>query len=73
MPVSAPTARPLARSLTSLRAAGEKATGARADWHELLKLLRAIGPGDVVTVTRIGRLAREALSQIIVTYHDWLD
>ena len=33
-------------------------TGARADRRELLKLLRAIGPGDVVTVTRIDRLAR---------------
>jgi hypothetical protein len=33
-------------------------TGARADRRELLKLLKAIGPGDVVTVTRIDRLAR---------------
>jgi DNA invertase Pin-like site-specific DNA recombinase len=36
----------------------EKVTGARADRRELLKLLRAINPGDVVTVTRIDRLAR---------------
>jgi len=36
----------------------EKASGARADRRELLKLLKAIGPGDVVTVTRIDRLAR---------------
>ena len=36
----------------------EKATGARADRRELLKLLKAISPGDVVTVTRIDRLAR---------------
>jgi DNA invertase Pin-like site-specific DNA recombinase len=36
----------------------EKATGARADRCELLKLLKAIGPGDVVMVTRIDRLAR---------------
>ena len=33
-------------------------TGARADRRELLKLLKAITPGDVVTVTRIDRLAR---------------
>ncbi len=36
----------------------EKASGARADRRELLKLLKAISPGDVVTVTRIDRLAR---------------
>jgi len=36
----------------------EKVTGARADRRELLKLLKAIGPGDVVAVTRIDRLAR---------------
>ena len=50
--------------LEQLRKAGcakiyrEKVTGARADRRELLKLLKAIGPGDVVTVTRIDRLAR---------------
>ena len=33
-------------------------TGARADRRELLKLLRAIAPGDIVTVMRIDRLAR---------------
>lgn len=50
--------------LEQLKAAGcakifrEKATGARADRRELLKLLKAISPGDVVTVTRIDRLAR---------------
>jgi len=54
----------LGAQLDQLRAAGcrqiyrEKVTGARADRRELLKLLRAIGPGDVVTVTRIDRLAR---------------
>src|SRR6059058_3174104 len=56
--------RTLAAQLDRLRAAGctkiyrEKVTGARADRRELLKLLKAIGPGDVVTVTRIDRLAR---------------
>ena len=52
--------------LEQLRAAGctsrniyrEKVTGARADRRELLRLLKAIAPGDVVTVTRIDRLAR---------------
>jgi DNA invertase Pin-like site-specific DNA recombinase len=43
-----------ALQLEQLRAAGcstiyrEKVTGARADRRELLKLLKAIGPGDVV-------------------------
>ena len=36
----------------------EKVTGARADRRELLKLLKALTPGDVVTITRIDRLAR---------------
>jgi DNA invertase Pin-like site-specific DNA recombinase len=50
--------------LAQLRKAGctkiyrEKVTGARADRRELLKLLKAVAPGDVVTVTRIDRLAR---------------
>ncbi|HET7886302.1 MAG TPA: recombinase family protein [Bradyrhizobium sp.] len=52
--------------LDQLRAAGcssrniyrEKVTGTRADRRELLKMLKALGPGDVVTVTRIDRLAR---------------
>jgi DNA invertase Pin-like site-specific DNA recombinase len=36
----------------------ETASGARADRRELLKLLKAIVPGDLVVVTRIDRLAR---------------
>jgi DNA invertase Pin-like site-specific DNA recombinase len=52
--------------LQQLRTAGcgsrniyrEKVTGARADRRELLRMLRRLGPGDVVTVTRIDRLAR---------------
>src|SRR5271157_4868912 len=50
--------------LEQLRAEGcapifrEKVTGARADRRELLNLLKALGAGDVVTVTRIDRLAR---------------
>jgi DNA invertase Pin-like site-specific DNA recombinase len=39
----------------------EKASGAQADRRELLRLLKAVGPGDVVTVTRIDRLARSTL------------
>src|SRR4051795_1104882 len=52
--------------LDQLRAAGcssrnifrEKGTGARADRRELLRMLDRLTPGDVVTVTRIDRLAR---------------
>jgi DNA invertase Pin-like site-specific DNA recombinase len=36
----------------------EKASGARADRRELLRMLKAVSRGDVVTVTRIDRLAR---------------
>jgi DNA invertase Pin-like site-specific DNA recombinase len=50
--------------LALLRRAGctkiyrEKATGALPDRRALLKLLKALAPGEVVTVTRIDRLAR---------------
>src|SRR5437667_6563169 len=50
--------------LEQLRAEGcsriyrEKVTGAHNDRRELLKMLKALAPGDVVTVTRIDRLAR---------------
>jgi DNA invertase Pin-like site-specific DNA recombinase len=33
-------------------------TDARSDRRELLKMLKGLAPGDVVTVTRIDRLAR---------------
>jgi DNA invertase Pin-like site-specific DNA recombinase len=36
----------------------EKVTGARADRRELNRMLGRLAPGDVVTVTRIDRLAR---------------
>lgn len=36
----------------------EKVTGARPDRRELLKMMKVLAPGDVVTVTRIDRLAR---------------
>jgi DNA invertase Pin-like site-specific DNA recombinase len=52
--------------LDQLRAAGcgsrniyrEKVTGAHNDRRELLRMLDRLAPGDVVTVTRIDRLAR---------------
>src|SRR6202049_5187368 len=50
--------------LDELRGAGctkiyrEKVTGAHSDRRELLKMLKHLTPGDVVTVTRIDRLAR---------------
>jgi DNA invertase Pin-like site-specific DNA recombinase len=50
--------------LEQLRADGcakvyrEKASGAQADRRELLRMLKDIAHGDVVTVTRIDRLAR---------------
>ena len=52
--------------LEQLRAAGcssrniyrERVTGARADRRELNRMLGKLAPGDVVTVTRIDRLAR---------------
>jgi DNA invertase Pin-like site-specific DNA recombinase len=55
--------------LKQLRAAGcsgrniyrEKATGARPDRRELLRMLDRLAHGDVVTVTRIDRLARSTL------------
>ena len=36
----------------------EKASGAQADRRELQRMLKALGPGNLVTVTRIDRLAR---------------
>jgi DNA invertase Pin-like site-specific DNA recombinase len=50
--------------LELLRAGGcariyrEKASGAKADRRELLRLLKDLAPGEAVTVTRIDRLAR---------------
>lgn len=54
----------LEAQLEQLAAAGctkifrEKASGASSERRELAKMLKAIGPGDEVTVTRIDRLAR---------------
>src|SRR5712672_2717203 len=56
----------LDNQLEQLRATGcssrniyrEKVTGARADRRELNRMLGKLAPGDMVTVTRIDRLAR---------------
>jgi len=54
----------LEAQLEQLRGAGcakifrEKVTGAHSDRRQLLKMLDTLAPGDVVTVTRIDRLAR---------------
>jgi DNA invertase Pin-like site-specific DNA recombinase len=61
---------PLDSQLDQLRAAGcgsrniyrEKVTGARADRRELNRMLGKLAPGDVVTVTRIDRLARSTFA-----------
>jgi DNA invertase Pin-like site-specific DNA recombinase len=58
--------------LAQLRAEGcskiyrEKASGAKADRRELLKMLKALTPDDVVTVTRIDRLARSTFDLFAV-------
>ena len=58
--------------MTDLRAAGctkvyaEKISGARSDRPELAKCLRAIGPSDVLIVTRLDRLARSTLDLLNV-------
>ncbi len=58
------TGQTLATQLEQLKAAGcqriwrEQASGARADRRQLQRLLKALVAGDVVTVTRIDRLAR---------------
>jgi DNA invertase Pin-like site-specific DNA recombinase len=40
----------------------EKVTGAQPDRRELLRMLDKLAPGDVVTVTRIDRLARSTFN-----------
>jgi DNA invertase Pin-like site-specific DNA recombinase len=61
--------------LEQLRAAGcsriyrEKLTGARADRCELVKLLDALAPGDIVTVTRIDCLARSTFDLFEIVKH----
>ena len=44
----------------------EKVTGARADRRELNRMLGKLAPGDVVTVTRIDRLARSTFDPFAI-------
>lgn len=44
----------------------EKATGARADRRDLLKMLKYVATGDVVTVTPIVRLARPTFDLLAI-------
>ena len=68
---------PLDSQLKQLRAAGcssrniyrEKVMGARPDRRELLRMLDRVAPGDVVTVTRIDRLARSTLDLFALVKH----
>jgi DNA invertase Pin-like site-specific DNA recombinase len=58
--------------LEQLRGAGctkiyrEKATGAHSDRRQLLGMLKHLAPGDVVTVTRIDRLARSTFDLFVI-------
>jgi DNA invertase Pin-like site-specific DNA recombinase len=58
--------------LQQLRGAGcakifrETVTGAHSDRPELLKMLGHLAPGDVVTVTRIDRLARSTIDLLAI-------
>src|SRR6266478_4596495 len=62
--------------LEQLRGAGctkiyrEKVTGAHNDRRELLKMLKGLTPGDVVTVTRIDRLARSTFDLFAIVQAD---
>jgi hypothetical protein len=62
--------------LEQLRGAGctkiyrEKVTGAHSDRRELLKMLHALAPGDVVTLTRIDRLARSTFDLFAIAKAD---
>ena len=44
----------------------EKVSGAKSDRVELGKLLKTIGPGDVLIVTRLDRLARSTLDLLAI-------
>jgi hypothetical protein len=46
----------------------EKVTGARPDRREILKMLDRFAPGDVVTVTRIDRLARSSMTSTATSW-----
>lgn len=58
--------------LEQLRAAGcsriyqDTASGARADRKQLMRMVKELEPGDVVTVTRIDRLARSTFDLFFI-------
>ena len=72
------TGQTLDAQLEQLRAEGcakiyrEKQSGARAERRELLKLLKRIESGDVVTVTRIDRLARSTFDLFAIVKRMWM-
>jgi DNA invertase Pin-like site-specific DNA recombinase len=49
----------------------DKATGARPDPRELNRMLGKLAPGDVVTVTRIDRLAPSTLTYSASSSASW--
>jgi DNA invertase Pin-like site-specific DNA recombinase len=49
----------------------EKASGARPDRRELLKLLKDLTPGDVMAVTRIDRIARSTSDLFAIVKQTW--
>jgi DNA invertase Pin-like site-specific DNA recombinase len=58
--------------IAELQAAGctkvyrEKVSGARADRVELAKMLKSLSAGDVLTVSRLDRLARSTLDLLTI-------
>src|SRR5256885_15425054 len=74
MRASAPTARRSTPSLSSFvppiaRRSTARVTGSHSDRRELLKMLKAPPPGDMVTVTRIDRLARSTFDLFGIVKH----
>ena len=72
MPASAPTGRRSTPSLSSYAARlyqdlAREDDGAHHDRREVLKMLDHLAAGDVVTVTRIGRLARSTFDLFAVS------
>ncbi len=66
-------AQDLSSQLAQLRAAGcemvfrEKLTGATADRPALRKLIKALGPGDVVIIPAVDRLSRDTTDLLVIT------
>ena len=72
MPASRPTPRTSPASSPKLKAAGcekvfrEKITGTTADRPQLQKLMKALGPGDVVITPAVDRLSRDATGLLVI-------